>query len=180
MLVLIGKTCSGKNIVSNQLINNHGFKRIVTYSTRPMRDGEVNGEAYHFINSDEFMQKAKNGFFAEWKEYTTTEGVWYYGTAIEDLKKADDKTIVILTPEGYRDIKDKVNCKVVPIYLYANNTTIIKRLTNRGDDSKEAERRILHDNEDFKGIENEVSHVVYNDENYAIENVVQEILKYMN
>ena len=145
-----------------------------------MRNGEVNGETYHFVNTDDFMQKMKNGFFAEWKAYTTTEGVWYYGTAMEDLEKADDKTVVILTPDGYRDIKGKVDCKVVSIYLYANNSTIKKRLMARGDDQKEAERRISHDNEDFKGIENEVDKIVYNNDGANIDDVVDKILKYVS
>ena len=180
MVTIIGKTCSGKNRIVNDLINNYGFNQIVTYTTRSPRNGEVNGETYHFVNTDDFMQKMKNGFFAEWKAYTTTEGVWYYGTAMEDLERADDKTVVILTPDGYRDIKGKVNCKVVSIYLYANNATIKKRLMARGDDPKEAERRVLHDNEDFKGIENEVDKIVYNNENDTIDDVIQKILKYVS
>ena len=180
ILILTGKTCSGKNAVSDKLINEHGFHRVITYTTRPMRNGEVNGETYHFVNTDDFMQKMKSGFFAEWKAYTTTEGVWYYGTAMEDLEKADDKTVVILTPDGYRDIKGKVDCKVVSIYLYANNATIKKRLMVRGDDPKEAERRVLHDNEDFKGIENEVDRIVYNNESDTIDGAVQKILKYVS
>ena len=179
MVTIIGKTCSGKNRIVNDLINNYGFNQIVTYTTRSPRNGEVNGETYHFVNTDDFMQKMKSGFFAEWKAYTTTEGVWYYGTAMEDLEKADDKTVVILTPDGYRDIKGKMNCKVVSIYLYANNTTIKKRLMARGDDPKEAERRVLHDNEDFKGIENEVDRIVYNNESDTIDGAVQKILKYV-
>ena len=180
MVTIIGKTCSGKNRIVNDLINNYGFNQIVTYTTRSPRNGEVNGETYHFVNTDDFMQKMKSGFFAEWKAYTTTEGVWYYGTAMEDLEKADDKTVVILTPDGYRDIKGKMNCKVVSIYLYANNATIKKRLMARGDDPKEAERRVLHDNEDFKGIENEVDRIVYNNESDTIDGAVQKILKYMS
>ena len=166
--------------MSDKLINEHGFHRVITYTTRPMRNGEVNGETYHFVNIDDFMQKMKSGFFAEWKAYTTTEGVWYYGTAMEDLEKADDRTVVILTPDGYRDIKDKVYGKVISIYLYANNATIKKRLMARGDDPKEAERRVLHDNEDFKGIENEVDRIVYNNESDTIDGVIQKILRYVS
>ena len=43
--------------MSDKLINKHGFRRVITYTTRPMRNGEVNGETYHFINTDDFMQK---------------------------------------------------------------------------------------------------------------------------
>ena len=180
MVTIIGKTCSGKNRIVNDLINNYGFNQIVTYTTRSPRNGEVNGETYHFVNIDDFMQKMKSGFFAEWKAYTTTEGVWYYGTALEDLENADDKSVIILTPAGYRDVKSKLNNEnITCIYLYANNATIKKRLIARGDDPKEAERRILHDNEDFKGIENEVDRIVYNNDGNTIKYAVQKILEYV-
>lgn len=178
MVTIIGKTCSGKNRIVNDLINNYGFNQIVTYTTRSPRNGEVNGETYHFVNIDDFMQKMKSGFFAEWKAYTTTEGVWYYGTAVEDLENADDKSVIILTPQGYRDVKDKLPEKdITCIYLYANNTTLKKRLTKRGDDKNEAQRRLEHDNKDFKGIENEVNRIVYNNDGEEIENVINKILK---
>ena len=145
-----------------------------------MRKGEKQDVTYHFTSSQEFQKMIEQGLFAEYKTYNTEFGVWYYGTALVDLENADDKSVIILTPDGYRDIKGKVNCKVVSIYLYANNATIKKRLMARGDDPKEAERRVLHDNEDFKGIENEVDRIVYNNERDTIDGAVQKILKYMS
>ena len=179
IVVLAGKSASGKNFVAKKL-EEHGYKTIVTYTTRPKRKGEKQDITYHFISDEEFKQKINEGFFAEWKSYITNEGVWYYGSALEDIENADNKSVIILTPQGYRDIKDKLDCKVVSIYLYANNATIKKRLIARGDDPKETERRILHDNEDFKGIENEVDRIVYNNESDTIDSVVQKILKYVS
>lgn len=40
IVVLLGKTSSGKDTVCNQLIQK-GYKKLVTYTTRPMRPGEV-------------------------------------------------------------------------------------------------------------------------------------------
>ena len=179
IIVLAGKSASGKNFVARKL-EEHGYKTIVTYTTRPKRKGEKQDITYHFISDEEFNQKIDEGFFAEWKSYITNEGVWYYGSSLEDIENADNKSVIILTPQGYRDIKEKVDCKVVSIYLYANNATIKKRLIARGDDPKETERRILHDNEDFKGIENEVDRIVYNNESDTIDSVVQKILKYVS
>ena len=179
IIVLAGKSASGKNFVAKKL-EEHGYETIVTYTTRPKRKGEKQDITYHFISDEEFKQKIDEGFFAEWKSYITNEGVWYYGSSLEDIENADDKSVIILTPQGYRDIKDKVDCKVASIYLYANNATIKKRLIARGDNPKEAERRVLHDNEDFKGIENEVDRIVYNNESDTIDSVVQKILKYVS
>ena len=65
------------------------------------------------------------------------------------------------------------------IYIYANNATIKKRLIKRGDDPKEAQRRLEHDNEDFKGIENEVDKIVYNNDGANMNDVVKKIIEYV-
>ena len=177
MLILCGRTLSGKDTIVNELLN-HGYKRITTYTTRPMRKGEKQNVTYHFISEDEFKQKIEDGFFAEYKTYNTEFGVWYYGTALEDLENADDNTVIILTPQGYRDVKDKLlSNNVTCIYIYASNSTLKKRLLKRGDDPKEADRRMQHDNQDFKGFEMEADKIVYNNEGTDIDEVVEKILE---
>ena len=179
MLVILGKTSSGKDVILNNLVTKYGYKKIITYTTRPMRLNEQQDVTYHFITEDDFVQKVKNGFFAEWKTYNTEFGLWYYGTALEDLENADDKSAIILTPDGYRDIINKLSKKPISIYLYADDYTIKKRLIRRGDNPKEAERRLLHDNEDFLGIENEVDNVIFNNFDTDISNVIYEILHFI-
>ena len=179
MLVIIAKTASGKDIIVNELISKHGFRKCVTYTTRPMRDGEKQDITYHFITEDDFKQKIRENFFAEYKSYDTEFGIWYYGVALEDVENADDKTVIILTPDGYRDVIKKVKNKPKSIYIYANNSTIKERLINRGDDPKEAQRRLEHDNIDFKGVETEVDKIVYNNKGSNINDVVNKILKYL-
>ena len=143
-----------------------------------MRKGEKQNVTYHFISEDEFKQKIEDGFFAEYKTYNTEFGVWYYGTALEDLERADDNAVIILTPQGYRDVKDKLlSNNVTCIYIYASNSTLKKRLLKRGDDPKEADRRMQHDNQDFKGFEMEADKIVYNNEGTDIDEVVEKILE---
>lgn len=177
ILCILGKTSSGKTSVVNKLISEQNMNQIITYTTRPIRDNEKQDITYHFVSEKDFTQKIKNDFFAEYKTYDTEFGVWYYGTALKDLEKADDKTVIILTPDGYRDIVNKLQNKPVSIYIYANNLTIKKRLIKRGDNPKEAERRLQHDNEDFKGIENEVDRIVYNNDGTNIDDVVNKIFE---
>lgn len=66
------------------------------------------------------------------------------------------------------------------IYLYANNQTIMERLQMRGDNPIEARERIKRDTQAFKGIEDCVDRIVYNNKNKSIEQVVEDIVKYMN
>ena len=179
LTVILGKSASGKDTIVKKLISLHNYKRIITYSTRPKRKGEIDGIAYHFITKEDFKHKIDKDFFAEWKSYATVEGVWYYGTALEDLESAEDNSIIILTPDGFREVKDKLGDRVSSIYIYANNSTIKKRLFARGDNPEEAKRRLEHDNEDFKGIENEVDRIVYNNDGTNIEEVVGKILEFL-
>lgn len=177
--ILVGKTCSGKTTIANELINSYKFKRIVTYTTRPIRKGEKDGIDYHFISLEEFNKKVQEGFFAEWKSYTTVEGVWFYGTALEDLENADEDTIVILTPNGYRDVVNKIKDKPKCIYIYANNNTIQKRLIQRGDKKEEADRRLEKDNIDFKDFEYEADKIFYNNDETDINKVIDRILEFV-
>lgn len=180
LTIICGKTCSGKDSVVNRLVENYQFKRVITYTTRPMRHGEVNGETYFFISQEEFCKKVEEGFFAEWKMYNTTNGVWCYGTSTQDIQSAsDDNSIIILTPNGYRDIRRKLSCKMRCIYLYANNSTIKNRLSKRGDEPSEADRRVSHDNVDFKDFEYEADKIFYNNDNAELDDVVKRIAEFV-
>ena len=176
ILIISGKSASGKDLVVKKLVEK-GYSRIVRYSTRPIRKGEKQGVTYHFITKDEFEQKIEERFFAEYQSYNTEFGVWYYGTSFEDLHNANNKSVIILEPQSYRDIKDELSDKnIICVYLYANNSTIKKRLEHRGDNPNEVIRRMESDNEDFKGFENEVNRIVYNNDGTDINNVMQKIL----
>lgn len=177
IIVLMGKTASGKDSVCREL-ERRGISRIITYTTRPIRPGEKDGVSYHFISEDEFMEKIDQGFFAEYKEYRVADGSsWYYGSAANDYDTDDLKTI-ILTPAGYRDMKNILQGRSCTIYLYSNRSTIRKHLIERGDNKFEADRRLEQDNMDFRGLEEEVDRIVYNSGGKTISEIADEILKY--
>lgn len=178
MIIIIGKTASGKDTIVKELCLNHNFKKIVTYTTRPMRENEINGTTYHYISNEEFKKKINEGFFTEYKSYQSEFGEWFYGTSEESIINSDSKSIIILTPQGYKDILSKypnLNCK--SIYLYASNRTIKERLIQRGDDESEARRRIRHDEKDFRGIEKIVDNVICNNKDRPFEKVIKNILE---
>ena len=175
ILVICGKTASGKNLVRDILVEKYNYNPIVTYTSRPPRKGEKQDITYHFISTDEFIEKINNGFFAEWKDYVTNDGIWYYGTALEDCVNATDNDVIILTPNGVRDLK-KNGVNAIVIYLYSNLNTIKHRLKFRGDDLKEVERRISSDIKDFKDAEMLADRIVYNNLNDNIDNVVENVL----
>lgn len=175
MLILIGKSASGKTVVRDQLVEKYKFNPIVTYTTRPMRKGEIPGITYHYISKDDFLKKIDDGFFAEWKKYKVDENIWYYGTSKADIDNADDNSVIILTPDGVRDVT-KCYENFAVIYLYANTRTIKDRLLKRNDSNDKIEDRMKRDSVDFKNAEFLADKIVYNNEEMNFENVVENVV----
>ena len=71
MLVIVGSSASGKTKIVQELIKTYHMKKLVTYTTREKRIGEIEGKDYHFISREDFIQKIKNNFFIEYVEYNT-------------------------------------------------------------------------------------------------------------
>lgn len=162
MIIIVGKSGSGKDSVVKKLTNFYDYKKIVTWTTRPMRPKEMQDVTYHFTDEETFEEKIEEGFFAEWKKYESIEGTWYYGTALLDLTTFNENKIIILTPDGYQDIKDIIGKDTLTVYLKSKNRILKSRLKKRGDNPKEIKRRLRHDKKDFKGIEKEVDVVIEN------------------
>lgn len=160
MILLAGKTCSGKDTIKKELLK-MGISGVVTYTTRPPRKNEVDGISYHFISTKEFLKKEKCGFFAEITSYNVASGeTWYYGSAIEDLK--DDK-VIIVNPYGLKQIQKIKSLNPIVFYITVDENVILDRLKKRGDDSIEAERRLKADNKDFADIDKYVDFSFSND-----------------
>ncbi len=153
MILLCGKSCAGKDTIQKELIK-MGMRSVVSYTTRPPRNGEMDGITYHFITKEEFLEKEKQGFFAETTSYNVANGeTWYYGSAVEDL--TDDK-VAIVNPEGLRQIKKIKSLNPIAFYIIADEETIWNRLRQRGDDAAEARRRLNVDDIDFADIDKDV------------------------
>ena len=176
ILILMGKTASGKDSIAKELCRNYQFARIVTYTTRPPRPNEVDGEDYHFISRSEFQDKIKHNFFVEWKDYQSAEGEWFYGTAMEDVNKGG---VLILTPLGIRDFY-RNSCSIARVvYVRASDEVIMERLMQRGDNPIEAKRRLEHDHEDFDipAVRRLADYEIVN-EGRAISDITKEIFNY--
>lgn len=66
MIEIIGKNGAGKSYLANKLYY-LGFKRNVGYTTRPIRDGEIDGIDYFFITKEKFEEYIVNNDFVEYK-----------------------------------------------------------------------------------------------------------------
>lgn len=155
MIVILGESGCGKSTVEKVLVEKYGYKRIISYTTRPIRHGEADGVDYHFITKEEFEEKQKNGFFVEIGKYND----WCYGTAKEDC--TDDK-VAVVTPHGMRQLKRIEGINITSFYVKVPRRDRFIALLKRGDSIEEAYRRSLSDVGQFDGIEDEVDFVLEN------------------
>lgn len=153
LLVLCGKSCSGKDTIKKELVK-MGMKTVVTYTTRPPRENETDGVDYHFITKREFQEKDLGGFFMETTSYNVGMGeTWYYGSAKEDFTDDAEDKVIIVNPFGLSYIRAYAPVNPIVFYLMASEETRRDRLNQRGDSESEMERRLKADDRDFKDFE---------------------------
>lgn len=166
IFVVLGKTCSGKTTLVDQLIEYYSgrLKKIVTYTTRLSRVGEKDGVDYHFITKQEFLWN--NKFICKEKYEVLPTGYQYYGVNKDDLE-TDKDVVIILTPSGFDEIKQIYGDRVFGIYIMSPIENRLKRYVNRenGTSLEEANRRIEADEKAFFEFEFKADEIIINNEN---------------
>ena len=160
MIILVGESASGKSTIEKILSKEYGFEKIVSYTTRPPRENEVDGVDYNFISLEEYTEKFNNGFFVEVGAYNG----WFYGTTKEQYK---NNTVCVLTPHGLRQIKKRLTNKdlnITTFYINVPRRDRLIKILQRGDNIDEAIRRNQSDVGQYDGIEDEVDYILENKE----------------
>ena len=140
---IVGNTLSGKSTLVRDLVTVTGIKQVITYTTRPMRDGERDGLDYHFITSEE-MDSDK--YFGRRDFYTVyREEPYSYAMRKDDVFPFEDK-ILILDSAGVRALKNEIGYEnVVTVFIDAPIDLLVERGKLRGDSEEEVQRRLHAD-----------------------------------
>lgn len=138
MIVLAGASASGKTEAAKRLANKYGITKVITTTTRPMRNGEVNGRDYFFVSREEFEKMIKEDRFVE---YTNYNG-YLYGSTKDQI--APDKCVVI-DPAGLKAYIALGDKNIITFFLDSSEETRFKRMLERGDSLDNVKNRIAHD-----------------------------------
>lgn len=147
VIALIGEAGSGKDTLMRKLVEaNPQLNEIVSYTTRPPREGEVNGVNYHFITGEEFGELVVSGKMFEASCFND----WFYGTGVDSLKE-DKLNIGVFNPEGIESLMQHSNVNLTVIRVWASDKNRLIRQLNREEfpDVDEIIRRYKADREDF-------------------------------
>lgn len=168
MIVLVGKSGSGKTTIEKELCKS-GYEKIVTYTTRPKRDGEINSIDYHFITEEQFISLKNEKYFAATSEH---DG-YYYAVAGKDCK---GNKVVSIVPDGVRQLKEK-NIKFTSFYLEVSIIIRYVRMKKRGDSLSSILRRLKIEEKPFRGADRIVDVAI---PNINLNETVGRILRYIN
>lgn len=153
---LMGKSASGKDTIYKQIKERMPeLKTIVIYTTRPIREGEMDGVEYYFVDDNKLQEFQRAGKVIELREYNTVHGVWKYFTVDDGQFDAEDNYIAIGTLESYKGMREHLGeDKLVPIYIEVDDGVRLERALSRERKQKEPKyeelcRRFLADAVDF-------------------------------
>ena len=119
LFYIMGKSASGKDTIYQRLLRNPEFslERLVIYTTRPIRDGELDGREYHFVTEEDFQKLKAEGKIIEDRGYETVYGLWRYFTA-DNMNLEEKSYLGIGTLESYEKLKAYYGEeKIRPIYM---------------------------------------------------------------
>lgn len=188
LIVLMGKSASGKDTIYKLLREDKilNLKQLVPYTTRPMRAGEVDGEAYHFVTEDRFKELLQKGRVIEHRAYNTVHGLWrYFTVADEQIDLNKDSYLLIATLEAYVSVLAYFGAdKVVPILVTLDDGVRLERALARErqqDNPKYEEmcRRFLADSEDYSEDKIQTAGITRMFENVSSVEVAAEISDYI-
>lgn len=179
MVYLIGKSSSGKDTIYKKLLEWKvlNLKRVVLYTTRPIRAGETEGKEYHFTDDAGYKELEAQGKIIESRAYHTYHGIWRYFTVDDgNIDLVHNDYLVIGTIESYVKTAEYFGRdKVLPVLLELDDGVRLKRALKREmmqetPKYEEMCRRFLADAEDFSeekikaaGIDRTFSNVRLND-----------------
>jgi len=155
---VMGKSATGKDTLYQKLLqeNTLQLKRIIPYTTRPIREGEVEGREYHFCSEADVEKLEAGGKIVEIRAYDTVYGIWKYFTVNDgNIKLEKENYILIGTLEAYIKIRDYFGAEnTVPIYIEVEDGERLLRAISREKEQEtpkyeEMCRRFLADARDF-------------------------------
>jgi guanylate kinase len=167
IFVLSGPSGSGKSTIVDRLTQLAPVKlmKVVSATTRPPREGEIEGQDYHFLTPEEFQTRRLAGEFVECEE-VHSNGSWY-GTLRSELQRAAKENcwaFLEIDVKGALTIMQEYPQTLSVFLTTASEEDYEKRLRGRGTESEDAIARRLQTAREEVKLADRYRHTVVNDD----------------
>lgn len=164
IFVISAPSGAGKTSLCKELIDFFPeLRHSVSYTTRPIRAGEVDGRDYHFVDQKTFDQMVASGAFAEWAMVHGNS----YGTSLQTVKQALDSGSDILLEidcQGARQLKKNLANALFVFIMPPSLEELRRRLVGRNTDADDVIKKRLINADDEMKEATWYDHVVINDQ----------------
>lgn len=180
IVVLSGPTASGKTTIVKRLLTESPVKLIkaISATTRPIRKGEVDGQDYYFLTTEEFEERQKNNELLECEQVHGL-GYWY-GTLKSEVDRATMEggwPFLEIDVQGTLKLKEQFPQAITLFVRTSSDEEYEKRIRGRGTESEEIiEKRLATIRKELELAEY-YNHVIINDELDRAVNEIGTILK---
>jgi guanylate kinase len=145
-IILVGKAASGKDFLRKKF-EDRGFKYAISYTTRPPREGEIDGKDYFFMTRPQAQDMIDTDQFYEWVAFNN----WIYGTTVDQFEQDD---LFIMTPSGLAHLSDDARKESLVIFFDIDEEIRRKRMLSRNMPGDSVDRRLEADRKDFENFTN--------------------------
>ena len=184
LFILVGPSGAGKSSFLKKILEDFPevFSRIITNTTRSMRQGEFTGNPYYFIKEEVFAQRVKDSYFLEW---AVVHGR-YYGTPKSQVEELWERGLVPITD---LDIKGALSIKAlfpsaITIFIMPPCITELKKRVMERDilKSDNAELRLRMENAETEvSRAKELDYQIVNDDFFEAYNKIKKLIEdYLN
>jgi guanylate kinase len=138
LIVVSGPSGAGKStLIRDALESIPELAYSVSATTRPPREGEVNGEDYIFLSRESFERWISEDRFLEWAEYSGN----LYGTPehpVEEFMNRGLSVILEIELQGAREVREKRSDAVMVFVRAPSLDETRRRLQGRATETDEA------------------------------------------
>lgn len=186
---ILGKSSTGKDTIYRRILEDSdlNLNDIILYTTRPIRDGEINGKSYHFVTEGEYIKIKESGQIIEERSYDTIHGLWRYFTVSDENIDLDNNDYIIIgVLNSYVSTRNYFGeDKVVPIYIEVEDGVRLQRALDREKKPenrkfKEMCRRYLADSDDFSEEKIAAAGIEKRFENIDLDQCINEVKSYIS
>ncbi|MDI6800606.1 MAG: guanylate kinase [Thermodesulfovibrionales bacterium] len=135
LFVVSAPSGAGKTTLCKRICDTiSGVRHSVSYTTRKIRSGEINGVHYMFVDEDEFRTMIADGEFVEWAEVYGN----FYGTSrshIEGMINEGIDVVMDIDVQGAKQIRRHFPDSVLIFIMPPSMMELEKRLVDRRGDS---------------------------------------------